>query len=137
MPKFCQESFSKLSTCHADLQALFYEVIKYYDCVILQGYRNQEDQEEAFKKGETKLHFPNGKHNHNPSMAVDATPLPVRFNDERLCYWFGGYVLGLAQKLKDEGKITHSVRWGGSWDGLGDLNTPKMLNDLVHFELIE
>ncbi len=137
MPKFSQSSFSKLSTCHQDLQALFYEVIKYVDCTILEGYRNQEDQEAAFAKGNTKLHYPHGKHNHQPSMAVDVIPYPVNFEDELRGVWFGGYVMGIAQKLKDEGKMTHSIRWGGSWDGLSELNTAHMLNDLVHFELIE
>lgn len=137
MPKFSQASFSKLTTCHPDLQALCYEVIKYFDCTVLQGYRNEADQEKAFAAGNTKLHYPHGKHNHQPSMAVDLTPYPIDFNNEKLALWFGGYVLGLAQKLKDEGKMTHSVRWGGAWNGLGDLNTPKMLNDLVHFELVE
>ena len=55
MPKFSQESFSKLSTCHPDLQALFYEVIKYFDCTIIEGYRNQAEQEQAFKDGELKI----------------------------------------------------------------------------------
>lgn len=136
MPKFSQASFSKLSTCHADLQALFYEVIKYYDCTILEGYRNEADQESDFAKGTTKLHYPNGKHNHNPSMAVDVTPYPINFNNDRLALWFGGYVLGIAQKLKDEGKMTHSIRWGGAWNGLGDLNKPGMLEDTDHFELV-
>lgn len=137
MPKFSQESFSKLSTCHPDLQALFYEVIKHFDCTIIEGYRNQVDQEADFLKGTTKLHYPAGKHNHHPSMAVDASPYPVNFNQERLSIWFGGYVLGIAQKLKDEGKMTHSVRWGGAWDGLGRLDLPGQLNDADHFELVE
>lgn len=137
MPKFSQESFSQLSACHPDLQALFYEVIKYYDCTILEGYRNEIDQEIAFKSGHTKLHYPDGKHNKQPSMAVDVTPYPIDLNcDNRLC-WFGGYVCGIAQKLKDEGKMTHSIRWGGAWDGLGDLNKFWMLEELVHFELID
>jgi hypothetical protein len=136
MPKFSQASFSKLSTCHTDLQALFYEVIKYFDCTIIEGYRNQEDQEKAFSKGNTELHYPNGKHNHQPSMAVDVIPYPIDFNNEKLGLWFGGYVMGIAQKLKDEGKMIHSIRWGGSWNGLGVLNGKNMLNDLVHFELV-
>lgn len=136
MPKFSQASFSKLATCHQDLQTLFYEVIKNYDCTILQGYRNQVDQEKAFAEGNTKLHYPNGKHNHNPSMAVDVTPYPVDFNNSKLAIWFGGYVCGIAQKLKDEGKMTHSIRWGGAWNGLGDLDTAHQLNDADHFELI-
>jgi peptidoglycan L-alanyl-D-glutamate endopeptidase CwlK len=137
MPKFSQESFSKLSTCHPDLQALFFEVIKFYDCTILEGYRNQAQQEEDFKTGHSRLHFPFGKHNSQPSMAVDVAPYPINFNDSKLLLWFGGYVMGIAQKLKDEGKMEHSIRWGGSWEGLGKLNTPAMIEDMVHFELIE
>ena len=137
MPKFSQASFSKLSTCHLDLQALFFEVIKYFDCTILEGYRNKADQEKAFASGNSKLHYPYGKHNHQPSMAVDVIAYPINFNDEKMGMWFGGYCLGIAQILKNEGKMTHSIRWGGSWNGLGKLNTPTMFNDLVHFELLE
>ena len=136
MPKFSQESFSKLSTCHPDLQALFYEVIKYFDCSILEGHRNEIEQEKAFVSGKTKLHYPEGKHNHLPSLAVDVAPYPLNFTDTRLLLWFGGYVVGIAQRLKEEGKMEHSVRWGGSWGGLGKLDLSGQLNDLDHFELI-
>ena len=136
MPKFSNSSLQKLATCHIDLQVLFNEVIKYYDCTIFQGYRNEADQEKAFSEGHTKLHYPYGKHNKQPSQAVDVIPYPIDFNNDKLGLWFGGYVLGIAQKLKDEGKIIHSIRWGGSWSGLGQLNKPYMLNDLVHFEII-
>jgi len=136
MPKFSQESFSKLSTCHADLQALFYEVIKNFDCMILEGYRNQADQDLAFKEGRSKLTWPNGKHNRQPSMAVDVTPYPVDFSNIKRLYWFAGYVMGIAQKLKDEGKMTHSVRYGGDWDG-DYIKIEQHFKDLNHFELIE
>lgn len=137
MPKFSQVSFSKLSTCHHDLQALFFEVIKYVDCSILEGYRNQEEQEKCFLEGRTTLHYPESKHNYHPSMAVDVTPYPIAFENTMQIAWFGGFVQGIAQKLKDEGKMTHSIRWGGSWNGTGKLNTPHQLNDLVHFELMD
>lgn len=137
MPKFSQDSFSKLATCHMDLQVLFYEVIKSFDCEILEGYRSQADQEQDFKDGRTKLRWPDGKHNKQPSMAVDAGPYPIEWLNTKLFYWFAGYVLGIAQKLKDEGKMTHTVRWGGSWDGLGKFDGPNQLKDLVHFELVE
>jgi peptidoglycan L-alanyl-D-glutamate endopeptidase CwlK len=136
MPKFSQSSFSKLSTCHPDLQVLFYEIIKYFDCTILEGYRNEEDQEKAFRTGNTKLHYPHGNHNKTPSLAVDVAPYPINFSDTKLSLWFGGYVMGIAQRLKEEGKMTHSVRWGGSWDGLGKLVRAGQLNDANHFELI-
>lgn len=137
MPKFSDESFTKLSTCHPDLQALFFEIIKYIDCTIIEGHRTEARQEEDFAKGATKLHYPFGKHDSQPSMAVDVTPYPVNLDDNNMSLWFGGYVQGIAQKLKEEGKMEHSVRWGGSWDGLGKLDTACQLHDSVHFELIE
>lgn len=136
MPKFSQRSLANLATCHVDLQVLFNEVIKTFDCIVTEGYRNKEDQEKAFNEGKSKVHYPYGNHNKNPSMAADVYSYPINFNDEKLALWFGGYVLGIAQRLKDEGKMIHSVRWGGSWNGLGNLNTGKMLNDTGHFELI-
>lgn len=137
MPKFSQDSFSKLATCHSDLQVLFYEVIKYFDCTVLEGHRTQDQQEKDFIAGTTKLHYPFGKHDRQPSMAVDVTPYPLNLHDNQLSTWFGGYVQGIAQKLKEEGKMEHSVRWGGSWDGLGKLDTHGQLHDSVHFELVE
>lgn len=136
MPKFSQASFSKLSTCHMDLQVLFYEVIKYFDCTILEGYRNEEDQEQAFNSGNTQLHWPHGKHNRQPSMAVDVSPYPVDWNNVSRFYWFAGYVMGIAQKLKDDGKMTHSVRFGGDWNSDKNI-TNERFKDLVHFELVE
>jgi peptidoglycan L-alanyl-D-glutamate endopeptidase CwlK len=135
MPKFRQASFSKLTTCHPDLQVLMYEVIKYFDCIVLEGYRNEADQEKAFAAGNTKLHWPHGNHNRLPSMAIDVSPYPIDWNNSKRFYWFAGYVMGIAQKLKDDGKMTHSVRFGGDWDGDKDI-TDQKFNDLVHFELI-
>lgn len=135
MPKFSQLSFSKLSTCHIDLQTLFYEVIKHFDCQVLEGYRNQVDQEKAFNAGNSRLRWPNGKHNHNPSMAVDVIPYPVDWNNTKRFYWFAGFVMGLAQKLKDEGKMSHGVRFGGDWDSDKDIDDQTFF-DLVHFELV-
>lgn len=135
MPKFSQRSFSKLTTCHPDLQVLFFEVIKSFDCTIIEGYRNQEDQDRAFANGFSELKWPHGKHNHQPSMAIDAAPYPVDWKNDRRMYWFAGYVMGIAQKLKDEGKITHAVRYGGDWNGDKNIDD-QAFKDLVHFELV-
>ncbi len=136
MPKFSQASFSKLSTCHIDLQVLFYDVIKNFDCQIIEGYRNEEDQEKAFSDGNTQLHWPHGKHNKQPSMAVDVAPFPIHWSNSRRLYWFAGYVMGIAQKLKEEGKMTYSLRYGGDWNMNDDIDD-ESFKDLVHFELIE
>ncbi len=135
MPKFSPESFSKLSTCHIDLQTLFYEVIKSFDCEILEGHRNQADQDADFAAGNTKLKYPNGKHNAMPSNAADVSPYPVDWKNTKRFYWFAGYVMGIAQKLKDDGKMTHAIRYGGDWNGNKEIDD-QTFNDLVHFELI-
>ena len=135
MPKFSLSSFSKLSTCHIDLQVLFYEVIKTFDCTVLEGYRDQASQEKAFMDRKTTLQWPNGKHNSNPSNAVDVTPCPVNWEDKDRFYYFAGFVMGTANRLKDEGKMTHSIRWGGDWNSNNNLKDQNF-NDLVHFELV-
>jgi peptidoglycan L-alanyl-D-glutamate endopeptidase CwlK len=135
MPHFGKASFSKLSTCHPDLQTLFYEVIKSFDCAVLEGHRSKEDQEAAFKAGNTELHWPSGKHNSLPSMAVDVAPYPIDLNNTKRFYWFAGYVMGIASRLKDEGKMTHGVRYGGDWNSNKEIDD-QTFKDLVHFELI-
>ncbi len=134
MPKFSAISLFRLQTCHQDLVTLFTEVVKTFDCSILEGYRTKEAQEAAFLAGKTKLHYPDGNHNKRPSMASDVAPYPVNFNDIKRFYFFGGYVLGVAEKLLEAGKMAHRVRWGGAWNG--ELNRGNMLNDYLHFELI-
>ena len=95
-----------------------------------------EGQEEAFKSGHTQLRWPHGKHNKQPSMAVDVTPYPLDWKNSKRMYWFAGYVMGIAQKLKDDGKMTHAVRYGGDWDSDKDIDDQNFF-DLVHFELVE
>lgn len=134
MPTFGEESRKQLATCHPELQLLFNEVIKFYDCKVLEGYRNQADQEKAFNAGNSKLHYPNGKHNRLPSIAADVSPFPVNWNDTKRFYWFAGFVLGIAVQLKSQGKMQFDVRYGGDWDNDKDIND-QTFNDLVHFEL--
>jgi peptidoglycan L-alanyl-D-glutamate endopeptidase CwlK len=135
MPMFSQSSLSKLSTCHLDLQRIFFEVVKTYDCVILEGYRDKEGQDKAFLEGKTKLQWPNGNHNVNPSIAVDVAPYPIDWNDSKRFYYFAGFVFGIAYTLKLERKIYYGLRWGGDWNGNRDFSD-QSFNDLVHFELI-
>lgn len=135
MPNFGAGSLQKLQTCHPDLQFLFYEVVKHFDCKVLEGYRNEEKQEEAFKKGNSKLHYPMGKHNSIPSNAIDVSPYPVEWNNLSKFYWFAGYVLGTAEQLFAQGKIKHKIRYGGDWNSDKNI-TDNKFNDLVHFELV-
>ena len=135
MPLFGSDSLMKLKSCHPELQALFYEVIKHFDCKVLEGYRNEEDQNKAFADGNSKLKFPYGKHNSIPSNAIDVSPYPIVWNDTKRFYWFAGFVMGIASQLKSSGVMKHDLRYGGDWNSDKDINDQKF-NDLVHFELV-
>lgn len=129
MPSFGKRSMSNLETCHPDLQRLFKEVIKHYDCAVIQGYRNKEEQNRYFFEGRSKLKFPNSKHNSFPSGAIDVIPYPVSWSDKNRFYYFIGLVMGIASQLNIK------IRSGGDWDRDNDLHDQAFF-DLPHFELI-
>lgn len=141
MPKYGSASKARLSSCHQDLQIIFSEVIKGVDCSILCGHRPEDEQQVAFEAGLSKLTFPDSKHNKVPSIAVDAAPYfselrNTDWNDSNAFAFFAGYVMATANKLFEEGKISHKLRWGGDWDGDGQTKD-QSFHDLPHFELIE
>ena len=120
MPKFSNSSLDKLSTCHPDLQKLFNEVIKHFDCKVICGHRGQIDQDLAYTQGKSKLKWPQSMHNATPAEATDVIPFPVDFKDIHKFYYFGGFVVATAIQLKIP------VVWGGSW---------TKFVDMPHYEL--
>lgn len=143
MNKYSESSLTKLKECDFDLQRLFYEVLAGIDNTILTGHRNEETQNEAYANGQSKLKWPQSKHNSKPSMAIDVSPYPIpkhwgdkdRNEYEKFRY-FGFYVLGVADSLYNRGTMHHRLRWGGDWDGDKDV-LDQNFNDLVHFELFK
>jgi peptidoglycan LD-endopeptidase CwlK len=133
MPKFSLKSEDRLNTCHPLLQELFREVIKTDDCAVIEGHRNRRRQNQLFAEGKSKLQWPDGKHNTMPSLAVDVAPwFPggkgIPWNEPKNFYFFAGKVKAKARELGI------SIRWGGDWDGDGDV-TNQSFHDLPHFEL--
>ncbi len=127
MAKFSKQSLEKLATCHCELQRLFNEVIKTTDCIVICGERGEQEQNEAYRNGFSKLKYPKGKHNKHPSLAVDVMPYfnespHVRWNDAKACKDFAKIVLKTAKE------IGVKIRWGGSW---------KNFIDLPHYELTQ
>jgi len=132
---------TRLYTCHQDLQIIFSEVIKGFDCSIFCGHRVELEQNKAFDSGLSKLKFPLSKHNKIPSMAVDAGPYfkelkNTDWEDAKAFAFFAGYVMAIAERLLKSGAITHKLRWGGDWDG-DKRTSDQTFHDLPHFELIE
>tara|TARA_R100000315_G_scaffold61661_1_gene40692 strand:- start:303 stop:695 length:393 start_codon:yes stop_codon:yes gene_type:complete len=128
MAKFGKTSKEKLATCHEDLQKVFNEVIKHVDCSVIEGYRNEERQNRLFSEKKTKVRYPNGRHNSNPSRAVDVVPYPVDWNDRERFHLFAGFVLGIAKSM---GIV---LRWGGDWNMNFEVDDNNF-DDFPHFEL--
>lgn len=130
MPKFGKRSRANLKTAHDDLQRLFKEVVKYFDCTVICGHRDESSQNKAFHEGFSKVKFPNGRHNAMPSQAVDVCPYPVDWKDLDRFRYFAGFVLGVASQMGIK------VRWGGDWD-MDTFTRDNKFNDLPHFEIKE
>ena len=130
VPRFNGSSRRKLETCNVEIQMVFNEVIRHFDCTIVWGHRGKAEQNEAFSSGNSKLEWPDSKHNKKPSDGIDAVPCPIDWEDVERFRYFAGYVMGMAALLG-----VH-LRWGGDWDQDTDLKDQNF-NDLAHFELVE
>lgn len=127
MALYGKTSSERLATAHPKLQLVFRKVVIRFDNTIICGHRSPEDQLVAFNTGKSKLKF--GKHNVFPSLAVDAAPWPIDWNDLDRFMRFGFYVMGVAEGMGIQ------LRWGRDWDRDFDLND-QTFNDFPHFELI-
>jgi peptidoglycan L-alanyl-D-glutamate endopeptidase CwlK len=130
MPAFGTASAARLATCDQRLQDLMNEVVKTFDCTVIEGHRGEAAQHLAFVTGKSKLDWPNGNHNAKPSKACDVAPYPVDWTDAKEFYYFAGFVKGVAAKMG------LNVRWGGDWNQDNKVKD-NTFNDLVHFEIKE
>ena len=128
MPYFGKKSKERLNTCDSKLQKVFNEVIKHVDCSILEGHRDKDRQNKLHEEGKTKVKYPNGRHNRQPSSAVDVTPYPVDWKDRERQTLFAGFVIGVASQMDI------NLRWGGDWDQDFQV-TDNRFDDFPHFEL--
>lgn len=133
MPAFGDKSKANLETAEYDLQILFNEVIKRFDCSVICGHRTREEQD-AIDPKFSKVKWPHSKHNFEPSRAVDVVPYPVDWDNTDRMYMFVGYVLATAQMMYDMGLIDHEIRSGADWDSDTMTDDQKFI-DLPHFEL--
>ncbi len=129
MPRYSETSLKRLNTCCNELQETMRRVIQIVDNSILQGYRGEDEQNHYFKTKRSKLRYPQSKHNSTPSLAVDAAPWPIDWDNTRHFDYFAGIVIATGWGFG------HEIRWGGDWDQDNDL-TDQRFNDLVHFEYV-
>jgi peptidoglycan L-alanyl-D-glutamate endopeptidase CwlK len=125
---FGAASKKQLATCHSDLQRLFTEVVKHWDCQVIEGKRSEAQHQINLASGASRTQHSRHVSGAGPSMAADVAPYPVKWNDYPRFYAFAGFVIGTAVQMGI------SVRWGGDWDSDRDFSD-QTFNDLVHFEL--
>jgi peptidoglycan L-alanyl-D-glutamate endopeptidase CwlK len=130
MPTFGKRSMGALGSAHPDLRRLFTEVVKHFDCAVLEGHRDEETQNRMLADGKSQLPWPRSKHNAFPARAVDVVPYPIDWSDTQRMHLFAGFVKGVAVQLGI------GIRWGGDWDSDTEVKDERF-RDLPHFELVE
>lgn len=134
MPVFSKRSQEKLATCKPDLSLVFNEVVKWWDCTVLSGRRDKEEQDDLYERGMSQLKYPHSKHNAYPlSSAVDVAPWKatephIDWDDKCEFYAFSRFALIVAKQLGVR------LRSGCDWDEDGDWKDESFF-DGVHFEL--
>jgi len=103
------------------------------DISLTSGTRDFMEQNALFEAGASTLRWPDSKHNKIPSIAVDLQPHPYPKYEPKL--WGAlGYLAGRAMAIAHEEGF--AIRWGGDWNGDGDLTNQKF-DDLFHLEIVD
>jgi len=132
MYKFSRSSKKQYNTIHPLLQDILKEAIKYIDFTIICGHRNKENQNKAYKEHASTKQWPDSKHNQNPSIAVDIAPYPIDWENRDRFIFLAGIIYHIAQQQHTK------IRFGGNWSTSWQFEEQKdILDDLVHFELVE
>lgn len=139
MPSYSKVSLDNLKDVDVALKLIFKDVLDLgFDHRVICGHRTKEAQDAAFASKNSKLRWPNSKHNTKPSKAVDVVPYPIKWHHsnkaiKELYYRRMTYFAGV---VKAVGLLKYNIdiRWGGDWDGDWDTTDEKFL-DYAHFEI--
>ena len=115
------------------LNAISNQVLQLRDHSIIKGHRNETDQNTAFDTGNSKLRWPDSKHNSLPCTALDMQPHPMP-EDEEVLREDLSYLAGLYVAMGST--MGYALRWGGDWDQDGE-SSDNRFDDLFHIEIVE
>ena len=158
-----KKSRDSLKGVHSDLKRLAYEMSRRidqekkrrggtykFDFSIKDGVRGEKAQAKAFESGNSKVQYPDSRHNKTPSQAIHFRPYPVRwpqsidFSESKVVikkkmkiyskqlgrfYQLAGFVQAVATDLNIQ------IRWGGDWNKDGDI-MDQNFDDLAHWEVV-
>ena len=133
--EFSQASQDALATCDHRLQAIANAALEVGpDFSIVEGFRNEELQHRDFILGKSKLDWPNGRHNAQPSRAFDFSPYPPDWREAELPHARFAIIAGII--LSKAHDLGIKIRWGADWNRYLDPRDEKFL-DWGHIELDE
>lgn len=150
---FGARSKAELATCHKDLQLIHNTAIKTIriDYGIHEGGRGFKDQLDYFLNGKSKIDprkpgsLEHAKHviyqHRSKSLATDIH-IASRYNGKALTWqkesliYVCSYLIATADRLLEQGKITHRLRWGYNWDMDHVIGLDHNFKDLPHLELV-
>ena len=161
MPSFGKRSQKNLATCCNEWQHILNTAITVYDFSLVCGFRPEAVQNKLFEIGASKLRWPNGKHNRNPSDAVDIYPYVRTIKGVKVNTTLTGNPKQTRQLAKKVGISLSAmkayimeefakmmgvirgvaaaygitIRCGDDWDSDGDRLDQKF-NDLCHAEIV-
>lgn len=163
-----KKSRDSLKGVHGDLKRLAYEMsrrvdaekkrrggVYKFDFSIKDGVRGEKAQAKAYLSGNSKVKYPDSKHNKQPSQAIHFLPYPTRWpqkptvivamSDASISryqkelktyakqlgrfYQLAGFVQAVATDLNI------AIRWGGDWNRDGDI-MDQNFDDLAHWEVV-
>lgn len=141
MPRFSLTSKQRLETCDRRLQLILHDAIEIVDFTVIEGHRNEADQNKAFAEGRSKLRWPHGNHNAMPSRAVDVAPVyydagKMKIDWDDLIAF--GRVMGVVQACAHRRGIR--LRFGLDWDGdfrSVNRDPSESFLDAPHIELVD
>jgi peptidoglycan L-alanyl-D-glutamate endopeptidase CwlK len=115
--KFSKPSLAKLDTCHPVLKLLMTRVLDVspHDMTVLCGHRGETQQNDAYSKGNSKLKWPQSKHNLLPSLAVDVAPYPVDWNNIDSFKQLSVIVKSVWDEMTDDERDGWHLMYGGDW----------------------
>ena len=130
--RFGRHSVEKLVSCDERLVRVAHRtlLLSPFDVSVLKGHRSRDEQMAAFCAQQSKLKWPQSKHNVQPSHALDLAPFPVDWTNVMQFTALAGIVFAAA------GLEGVNLRWGGDWNGDWS-GTDQSFHDLPHYELKE
>lgn len=120
MNSFSKKSEGRLRECEPPLQTLMRRVLQEIDITVLCGHRTEQEQNEAYRLGNSRLKYPNSKHNKIPSQAVDVAPYPVDWNNTQDFEKLGIVVKRIWSEMTEEERGGWKLVWGREFKGLVD-----------------